>query len=251
MKHILIYGNNLPNAYHNALTSLETSGDIVECPDWNQKQKELSMTVHISDPIAEPRISKLFIGGPHELQQYEMEMLDGILDFEIQPEKGKWSYTYHNRYEKYYSFIVEELKRNPYSRRAVISIRDNEEDIKHGDPACFQNMQFMIRENKLDMFVLFRSNDLPEAFFMNAWALIKLQEKIAQELCVDVGTYTHTSNSMHCYEKNFKLLHSYTEAIQTKQLKDLTYMYNDDWKDIMHEEIPSITKSVENLKENQ
>ena len=49
----------------------------------------------VQNPLAEPRISKLFFGGPEDLQQYIMEMLDGILDFEI--ERGKWKYTYHDR----------------------------------------------------------------------------------------------------------------------------------------------------------
>jgi thymidylate synthase len=98
------------------------------------------------------------------------------------------------------------------------------------------------------MMVLFRSNDLPEATYMNAFALIMLQEKIAGELGVGVGTYTHRSNSMHCYEKDFKLLDNYIKSINAKSHGDISYNSKGDWEDLMKEEIPSILKFAEDLR---
>jgi len=245
MKEIFIQGRCLTDAYHKALSELETNGSIVACSDWNQRQKECAMTVHIEEPTAEPRISKLIIGGPYDLQRYVMEILDGILDFKI---NAGWDYTYHDRFVKYLPFVTGELKRNRESRRAVISIRDNEADSHSKDPACMQSIQFFIRDNKLDCMILFRSNDLPEAFFFNAFAFIMLQEKIAGELGVGIGTYTHRSNSMHCYEKDFNLLTNFARAIAEKQEKELCYNYLGDWAEIMNGEIPAILKLVNELK---
>jgi thymidylate synthase len=248
MKEIFIEADNLTNGYHSALLNLYYDGDIVGCPDYNQLQKECSMTITIENPIAEPRISRLIIGGHYELQQYVMEVLDGILDFEIgQP--NKWEYTYHNRYAYQIPFIINELKRNPLSRRAIMNIREFEVDSTNSDPACMQSIQFFIRENKLHMKVLFRSNDLPEAFFFNAFALIRLQEKIAAELGIRVGSYTHRSNSMHCYEKDLKMLKKFVEGINTKSPDDLTYEYNGFYKELMEESIPAIMQQVQSLKE--
>ena len=245
MQEIFIRGRNLTEAYHSALAELETRGNILDCSDWNQKQKECAMTIHIEEPAAEPRISKLIIGGAYDLQRYVMELIDGILDFKI---NSGWDYTYHDRFSKYLPFVTGELKRNRESRRAVISIRDNEIDSRNKDAACMQSLQFFIRNNKLDLMVLFRSNDLPEAFFFNAFALIMLQEKIAGELGVETGTYTHRSNSMHCYEKDFQLLKNYARAIAEKQSDELCYNYRGDWDEIMKAEIPGILKLVEELK---
>ena len=103
------------------------------------------MTMVVTEPLAEPLISKLFIGGPRELEQYRQEMLDGILDFEV--ERGNWAYTYHQRMEKQFPFIVSELQRNPSSRRAVIVVRDWEVDAESDDPACLQHIQYFIRDN--------------------------------------------------------------------------------------------------------
>jgi thymidylate synthase len=239
MKEVFIKGTSLPDAYHKALLSLEEDGSIEGCSDWNQKQKECAMTVYVREPLKEPRISRLTIGGPYDFQRYVMEIVDGIFNHKI----GQgWDYTYNSRFAQYYDFIINELTRNKESRRAVISVRDNEKDSKSENPACLQSLQFFIRDGKLDCMVLFRSNDLPEAFFFNAFAFIRLQEKIAAELGVGVGTYSHRSNSMHCYEKDFKLLEGYVKAIKEKSEEDLTYSYKDDWEEMMNEEIPKILK---------
>lgn len=239
------YGRTLPEAYHEALKSLCNCSEPIPCPDWNTTQKEIRMTMFVRYPLREPMISKLFIGGFKELEQYRQEMLDGILDFEV--ERGNWSYTYHQRMEKQIPFVIEELKRNPYSRRSVISIR-TDEDIGSNDPACLQHIQYMIRDNKLHCSVLFRSNDACKATFMNAFALIMLQKRIADELGVEVGTYTHRANSFHCYEKDFELLDGYVNRINMNSTDELTYCYEGEWKELMEDAKPEIEKMVEELK---
>lgn len=269
MKEGFVEETTLSKAYHSALLVLHEHGDLTDCSDWNQTQKELAMTIIVDEPLKEPMISKLFIGGPEALEQYRQEMLDGILDFEI--EKGNWVYTYHDRMVNYpktwkttYSldthtiipdsninqidFVIEELKRNPSSRRAVILIREPSVDIYSEDPACLQHIQYFIRDNKLHCKVLFRSNDACKASFMNMFALIMIQKKIADELGVEVGTYVHRANSYHCYEKDFEMLVNYTGKIkEATSDNDLCYNYEEDWKELMEECKPSIDKKVEEL----
>ena len=254
MKEVFIEDTSLPKAYHQALIALWDEGDITDCADWNTTQKEIGVTIHITNPLEEPMISKLFIGGPRELEQYRQEMLDGILDFEI--EKGNWVYTYHDRMVNYpiknerldqVQFVVDELKRNPSSRRAVILVRDPAIDAFSDDPACLQHIQYFIRDNKLDCMVLFRSNDACKASFMNMFALILLQKRIADELGVEVGTYTHRANSFHCYEKDFNLLEKYIAALISTNRNNCFYDYIGDWDEIMEEYQPQITMEIQEL----
>lgn len=240
----MVRADTLPEAYHKSLQMLNKYGEMTNCPDWNTTQKELSMTLIICEPLQEPMISKLFIGGPRELEQYRQEILDGILDFEIT--KGNWAYTYHDRIAKQWPWLVEELKRNPDTRRAVIDIRNFEHDSQSNDPACLQHIQYFIRNNKLYCKVLFRSNDACKATFMNAFALIMLQKKLADELNVEIGKYTHRANSFHCYAKDFDLLKNYCQAIDKKE--NLCYSYLNDWKEIMEDYQPEIAKIVKELK---
>lgn len=267
MQEFLVHGDTLPEAYHKALYYLNAYGEIVPCPDYSTSRKEISMTIHITHPLQEPMISRFFVGGPYDLERYRQEMLDGIMDFEV--DKGNWVYTYHSRMTEWMTeeetynqinFIIEELRRNPFSTRAVIDVRNNAQDMYSDDPACLQHLQFFIRNNRLDCDVLFRSNDATEATFMNAFALIMLQKRIADALEIEVGTYTHRANSFHCYEKDFEKLKAFSKKVENAiifiaprrdSVENLAYYYKGDWEDMMEEEKPNIAKMVEKLKEEK
>ena len=246
MREALAAGRTLPEAYHRALELLREEGEISPCPDYHTTQRELSMTLWVREPLGEPMISKLFIGGYRELEQYRQEMLDGILDFEI--EKGNWAYTYHSRMAPQLPFILRELRRNPESRRAVVDVRDWVHDSAEGNenPACLQHLQYFIRNGKLDCDVLFRSNDACKATFMNAFALILLQQRLAGELGVEIGTYTHRANSFHCYERDFPMLDGYLRRIRSGE--EITFDYSGEWEELMAEARPEIAAAVEELK---
>lgn len=238
-------GRTLPQAYHSALHQLN-SAEPIPCPEWNTTMKEVSMTMTVEFPLLDNMISKFFFGDPYSLQQYIMEMLDGILDFEI--ERGKWAYTYHSRYANQYQFVIDELKRDPYTRRAVMDIR-TQEDIGSNDPACWQHVQYFIRNDKLHCKVLFRSNDACKATFMNAFALILLQSRIASELGLKIGSYTHRANSFHAYARDFEALEAFDKRyLDEVDVEQLTYSYWDDWKEQMDDSIPAILDKVNKLK---
>ena len=247
MNEITVRGKTLPEAYHKALLELQANGDYTDCADWNTTQKEVSMTMIVEDPLAEPMISKLFIGGPKELEQYRQEMLYGILDFEVA--KGNWEYTYHQRMGEQIQFVIDELKRNPSSRRAVICIR-TPEDMGSGDPACMQHLQFFVRSGKLECKILFRSNDACKAAFMNAFALIQLQKLIADGVGVEMGSYVHRANSFHCYAQDFNMLAGYVNRIQSAEDEyDVCYDYVDNWQELMEDCREEIALQVQELKE--
>ena len=248
MYEAFVSGRSLPEAYHKSLLSLNEHGELSECPDYGQKQKECSMTVYIEQPMSEPMVSRLFIGGHEELEQYRQEVLDGILDFRI---GDGWDYTYHERIKAQIPFVLGELSRNRESRRAVIDVRDWKADTKDGNtsPACLQHIQFFIRGEKLHMKVLMRSNDAPEAAFMNMFAFIMFQERASAMLGAGMGSYTHRANSYHCYEKDFGLLASYINGINSG--KDISYSYSGFYKELMDESKPRILEKIENLKKGR
>ena len=238
-----IVGTTLPDAYHKALEALHKNHDEIPCPDYDTRQKESSMTFVVESPLDEPMISKLFIADPRSLEQYRQEILDGILDFEV--DRGNWEYTYHLRMEKQIPWVINELKRNPDTRRAVVLIR-GEHDLATDSPACLQHLQYFIRGGVLHCKVLFRSNDATKATFMNAFALIHLQKRIADALGVPVGSYTHRANSFHVYERDYDMFDGYIRRILGGG--DITYCYRGDWDELMEEAKPEIAKMVEELK---
>lgn len=256
--HHMINAKSLPDAYHLALLHLNTFGDIRDCPAYNTREKSISITIDISRPLAEPKISTFIPCGPAELQQYVMEMTDGILDFETR-QTHNWEYTYHDRMVEQLVEVVRILRKDRNSRRAVIMIR-RPEDIQTDDPPCLTMIQYLINDNSLDCFVTFRSNDAVKAFFMNAFALIEIQHILADILNCQVGHYVHTANSFHAYERDWELLKKFcmnyldardkhndnfaTIVYDKSNLPYMTESPEECWKDMMEEEIPDIMEKV-------
>lgn len=276
MEEILVRGHNLPIAYHNALQCLRMHGMRYPAPDWNDERLECSMTIVVENPLEEPMISKLGCVTPEHLQQYIMEICDGLLDFEV----GRTlAYTYHDRMVEWLGdhrlvdqieFVTNELKRNPYSTRAVIDVRNNGVDVYENDIPCLQHMQFFIRnsffewpehslnpsldgtktnDDKLNLKVVMRSNDAFNGTFMNMFGFVMLQKKIADALGIEVGTYTHRANSFHVYGRMLEKFDGMVDRlIYTNDAYSLCYSYEDEWKALMDAAVPDILKKIEQQK---
>ena len=104
-----------------------------------------------------------------------------------------------------WQFIVDEFTKDPDSRRAVIHIKSPRDNLDDRDVPCTLTLQFFIRENELHMIVNMRSSDLIFGLTYDVPAFTLFQEKLAQELGVELGTYTHMSNSLHVYKRHFSM----------------------------------------------
>ena len=96
--------------------------------------------------------------------------------------------------------VISLLKENPKTRRAAISIYDAKEhhEYKHDTP-CTYAVQFTILNNELNMSVVMRSNDLWYGFCNDQYCFSKLQELVATEIGLPIGTYYHFAHNLHLY----------------------------------------------------
>lgn len=132
--------------------------------------------------------------------------------------------------------IIDHLKRNPNSRRAVLSMWNVEDDLlkidSSKDVCCNLSATFQLRwetpndkcdpDEHLDMTVFNRSNDFVlGALGANVVHFSFLQEYVAAHLGVEVGHYNQISTNLHCYVNNFK---------DREYLKDSTPDYYQDTK---------------------
>jgi thymidylate synthase len=105
-----------------------------------------------------------------------------------------------------WDYIVGELKRDPDSRRAVMHLRVPADSIDAKlDVPCTLALQFFIRDNKLHQVAHMRSSDVIFGIAYDIPAFTMFQEILANELNVEMGTYTHVSNSLHLYERHFDM----------------------------------------------
>jgi thymidylate synthase len=97
--------------------------------------------------------------------------------------------------------VIRLLEDNPKTRQAAISIYDAKEwkDYEHDTP-CTYAVQFTIIGQKLNMCVTMRSNDLWYGFCNDQYCFSKLQELVAAETGLLIGSYYHFAHNLHLYD---------------------------------------------------
>jgi|TARA_B100001939_G_scaffold193220_1_gene166104 thymidylate synthase len=97
-------------------------------------------------------------------------------------------------------YVVGKLREYPDTRHAAISIYDCKEFDKYrNDTPCTYAVQFTILDNRLNMSVYMRSNDLWYGFCNDQYQFSNLQQMVADRLSIDVGTYYHHAHNLHLY----------------------------------------------------
>jgi len=116
------------------------------------------------------------------------------------------NYGYQWDREDQLTYAINELKRDKYSRRSVITIYDaKEHDLYSKDTPCTLNIQFYFTPDseKLHMTVIMRSNDLWFGFCNDAYCFLKLHKLVCNALNVDQGFYTHFAQNLHIYKRHY------------------------------------------------
>ncbi|MGW8308718.1 MAG: thymidylate synthase [Achromobacter pulmonis] len=112
--------------------------------------------------------------------------------------------------------VVETLKKNGESRRAVVQLFRGEDlaaDLveRKNDLPCTCTLQFTLRKHQLHMLVMMRSNDAFKGLPHDVFAFTMLQEIIARTLEVEVGLYKHAVGSLHLYATDTQNARDYLE----------------------------------------
>ena len=112
-----------------------------------------------------------------------------------------WQWTRNNQLSR----VIKLLKANKNTRQASISIYDAKEiqDYIYDTP-CTYAVNFTVLDNKLNMSVMMRSNDIWYGFCNDQYCFSMLQKLVADELSMEVGTYFHFVNNLHIYNRNIK-----------------------------------------------
>jgi len=267
-------GLGIAEAWENALVALYRNGCDIKTqydkPD-DPPSKDATMIVTIDDPTAEPMIHRDFPGGFEELEEYVMEVCEGIKDHCVRdpgdPTDTRWEYTYHQRLFRYEApglgttdqieHICRQLADAPHTRRAQAITWKVWEDNACYDPACLQSIwcRIIFDNDKplLNMNVRFRSNDAYKAAFMNMFALVRLQTKIAARVGelsgkpVALGRYCHMADSFHIYGSNLAEFQSrFLGALERRTFEQRTMRY-EDVRELMESARPAILEKARRM----
>lgn len=120
-------------------------------------------------------------------------------------DSGLFHGAYGPRTNGQYADVVRKLRDDPDSRQAVVTIWDPKLDNMPSkrDYPCTILHQFRIRDERLNMSVYMRSNDVWLGLGYDGFQFTRVQIALASVLGVEVGTYAHHVGSLHLYEQHY------------------------------------------------
>jgi len=102
------------------------------------------------------------------------------------------------------TWVVEEIKRNPDSRRLLVSAWNPAELDKMALPPCPTMFQFYVRDNRLSCQLYQRSGDLFLGVPFNIASYALLTQMMAQATGLDPGEFIHTLGDAHLYKNHLE-----------------------------------------------
>ena len=130
--------------------------------------------------------------------------------------------------------VTDLLKKRRDSRQAVVQLFDAGDLVgEHKDIPCTCTLQFMIRQDRLEMLTCMRSNDAYLGLPHDIFSFTMLQEIVARSLSVELGTYKHAVGSLHLYDDKLAEAEQYLdEGWQTTAMPMPPMPIGDPWSSI-------------------
>lgn len=130
--------------------------------------------------------------------------------------------------------VTDLLRRKRDSRQAVIQLFDGHDIIgEHGDVPCTCTVQFMLRQDRLHMFLNMRSNDAFLGLPHDIFCFTMIQEIVARTLSVELGSYKHAVGSLHLYDTDAGAAQQFLgEGWQSTQAPMPSMPAGDPWSEV-------------------
>jgi thymidylate synthase len=203
-------GKTIGEAWLKILHTITTFGNIKQSQYGEFQQEIINLTSIVTDENPN-NISwqPYFTFSPKEfLENYLQTIMSDKLP-------GSASYGYGNRLRAYFGInqiesMVRQLQKALFTRRAVAVTWDVRQDHLSDDQPCIDLLQAFVQDNKLDLVVYIRSNDMFSAWPQNALALRNVQYEIINKVNSGVlekiqpGDLIINSASAHIYSRDWE-----------------------------------------------
>lgn len=187
------------------------------CPRGMETREILTPVIHIENPrsrlafleerkfnVVYAMVESLMLFSHNNEVKYLERFNSNIKQFS---DDGVHMYgSYGFRIAQFIPEIINKLKSDKDSRQAALTIYNNDLIANTKDTPCTLNLHFIIRDDRLNMVVYMRSNDIIWGFPYDVFMFTMLQEVIANSLGIDLGWYRHVPTSLHVYSNHYDLL---------------------------------------------
>jgi thymidylate synthase len=139
-------------------------------------------------------------------------------------DNGLFHGAYGPRTAGQYDIIIDRLMQDPDTRQAVVTIWNPQLDLQERkrDYPCTILHQFRIRNNKLNMSVYMRSNDVWLGAAYDFFQFTRVQIAMASVLGIEPGTYNHHVGSLHIYEQHYASADKLAHALHSPTIPAIT-----------------------------
>lgn len=188
------------------------------------QQNELREILNLTAVIGNKNPKKIYFPkylpfSQNELKAYYPEMLSAR-------KIPGTAYNYGHRMMKHFGLnqikkIKDLIKLRPASKKMIAATVDPKLDwsqANKGDTPCLTQVLGSIQDKKFIMTVHFRSQDMVHGWPRNAFALKKLQQKIAKDSNYRLGQLVIITHSAHIYSDDFKLVENLLSENFEKEL---------------------------------
>lgn len=170
----------------------------------------LNVVVEIEDPAPDAATPIHTLNRFHKWDYPPLDKIARIiLDKKLAPEYaysyGPRLFNYQNTFNQVDDFIIPLLKENPDSRRAILNLWDVSKDnqtSKRDTPSLIM-LDCKLRDGKLNMTGIIRSNDVFFGWPANVYQMHVLQHYIAGKVSCKTGSITTISTSAHIFKDQF------------------------------------------------
>ena len=136
---------------------------------------------------------------------------------------GTIGYRYGHTVRRYCLMddLLRELKENPYGRRHIMSLWQNEEfnEEKKGLKPCAFLTMWSVRGKYLDCTLIQRSNDVIAAYNINNIQYVALMMMVAKHCGLEPGVYTRFVQNLHIYDRHIDIAKRYLDKYDKVQPK--------------------------------
>ncbi|MCK9447285.1 thymidylate synthase [bacterium] len=224
-------GKFISDVYRSILTELLYNPEYISNPRGMEVKEIINCTLEISNPCANMYTNKYRSSVKNYVSAELLWYFSGTnnIDFisnyasmwkhltnedgTVNSAYGNLIFTEKNNYGiSQYEWVIETLKRDKDSRQAIMHFnKPNHQFFENKDQVCTLTALFHIRNNKLNMTLNMRSNDVILGFMTDYTFFNILHQQVYTHLKMyypelEMGYYNHTSHSMHLYSKHYELV---------------------------------------------
>ena len=197
-KNYVISAHTLNEAWLKTCKLVYTGGNNITLT--KPKQKEITnLTITISNSF-ENEHDVYFKHFDRDIYSSVLRVYSKGGDQKLQ--KDYWTPIYDNNGINQVKRTIKILKQDPYAKSATIVLSD----VQKSKLPCVMDVNFRIRNEKVDMTLVFKSSDVAKKFIPDVVVLSRIHEQISRELHVARGSVTAFVLSAQIHVQDFKVI---------------------------------------------